>query len=322
MKYISENVPEILKKDKAWVIWHYEDRIKSDGTTEKTKVPYIACQPETKAESNNSNTWSDFKMADMIMHTNKSGIGYVLHDNGVYGIDLDNAFDENGELIAEYKPIIDNIVSYTEKSPSGNGLHILFASQVVPYPQGGLSCKWLDNGAKREVAIFGKGKYFTMTGDVYNNRNVINDIPKYIITETINPIVEMHKSTQKNIIQIDDNESCKELSDAEIINKCKNAKNSGKFNKLWVGNTVGYPSQSEAELALISIFAFYSTDELQLVRLLTQSGMARDKHNRVDYLQSTIKKGMSGIQEHYNIQRLFRSKVDEGNKILKELKVI
>jgi primase-polymerase (primpol)-like protein len=34
-------------------------------------------------------------------------------------------FDENGKLIPQAREIVGKLTSYTEKSPSGKGLHIL-----------------------------------------------------------------------------------------------------------------------------------------------------------------------------------------------------
>src|SRR4051794_34804145 len=67
------------------------------------------------------------------------------------------------------------------------------------------------------------------------------------------------------------------LQDHEIVTLCFHAQNSGKFQALWQGDTSGYASQSEADLALLSILAFYTQDRSQLERLFSQSSLRRDK---------------------------------------------
>ena len=55
-----------------------------------------------------------------------------------------------------------------------------------------------------------------------------------------------------------------ELTDEKVIELARDAKNAAKFEALWVGDTTGYASHSEADQALISLLAFYTHDEAQL----------------------------------------------------------
>jgi primase-polymerase (primpol)-like protein len=52
-----------------------------------------------------------------------------------------------------------------------------------------------------------------------------------------------------------------ELTDDEVIELARGAKNAAKFEALWAGETSGYASPSEADQALISLLAFYTQDE-------------------------------------------------------------
>ena len=52
------------------------------------------------------------------------GIGYVFNSDGLIGIDLDAGFDD-GFLSPLAADIISHCESYTEKSISGRGVHIL-----------------------------------------------------------------------------------------------------------------------------------------------------------------------------------------------------
>lgn len=88
------------------------------------------------------------------------------------------------------------------------------------------------------------------------------------------------------------------LSDDEIIEKAYKASNKEKFLNLWTGNIKGYPSLSEADLALTSILAFYAggnTDHID--RLFRQSELFRDKwdENRggKTYGEMTIEKAIN-----------------------------
>lgn len=73
-------------------------------------------------------------------------------------------------------------------------------------------------------------------------------------------------------------ESISYLSDDEVIIKASNAINKDKFLALWNRNLSSYSSQSEADLALVSILAFYcEKDEKQIDRLFRKSKLYRDK---------------------------------------------
>jgi putative DNA primase/helicase len=82
------------------------------------------------------------------------------------------------------------------------------------------------------------------------------------------------------------------LDDDTLIAKALNARNGGKFSRLWSGDIRGYPSHSEADLALCGILAFYIGDEAQLDRLFRRSALYRDKwdevHGDATYGQRTM----------------------------------
>jgi DNA-binding transcriptional ArsR family regulator len=93
-----------------------------------------------------------------------------------------------------------------------------------------------------------------------------------------------------------------DLTDDEIIAKAKNAKNSAKFERLFEhGDTSEYDhDDSRADLALLSILAFYSQDHDQLDRLFRLSALCRDKWlRRPDYRRRTIDAAINGLTETY-----------------------
>jgi hypothetical protein len=91
-----------------------------------------------------------------------------------------------------------------------------------------------------------------------------------------------------------------ELTDEEVIELARSAKNSAKFEALWEGNMSGYTSPSEADQALISLLAFYTQDEAQLDSLYQRSGLCREKWlKRPGYRRSTIDKALSSLTQTY-----------------------
>lgn len=96
------------------------------------------------------------------------------------------------------------------------------------------------------------------------------------------------------------------ISDAGIIGEAKNAKNGAKFERLWSGSTAGYESQSEAELALCCLLAFWtSNDTERMDRLFRESGLYREKWDEVHYAdgstygEKTIANAVQVLSETY-----------------------
>ena len=94
------------------------------------------------------------------------------------------------------------------------------------------------------------------------------------------------------------------LTDDEIIEKASNAKNGLKFKLLMAGDISGYGSESEADLALVNIVAFYTQDEGQILRIIEQSALYDKKWQRADYQDRTINKALSNLSEVYQPTRL------------------
>ncbi len=142
MSYL--NIPAELREEKAWVnVW------------EGSKVPMQATMRKA-ASSSNPDTWSNYIDAEHnVQHGYYDGLGYVFHDTGVVGIDIDDGFTD-GLLNPLAADIIGRCRSYTEKSRSGRGVHILV--------RGELPFKGKNNRAA--VEIYKSNRYFIMTGEV------------------------------------------------------------------------------------------------------------------------------------------------------------
>lgn len=78
-----------------------------------------------------------------------------------------------------------------------------------------------------------------------------------------------------------------------MLAKARAAKNGDKFCRLWAGDTSGHgDDDSAADLALLSMLAFYTQDPAQLDRLFRRSGLYRGKWEREDYRRGTIAKAI------------------------------
>ncbi|MDN5310189.1 MAG: putative primase/helicase [Methanolobus sp.] len=283
------NVPPELRELPQWVMWKYEER---DGRL--TKIPYT--KDGRKAESNNPDTWTCFDVALKCLNNGGGfdGIGFMFsQEDDFCGIDWDHVRNkETGEWEPGILEEIKSFNSYAEVSPSGAGAHVICIGEVPG-----------DHNRKGNREMYDKLRYFTFTGDIIEGtplavrpaQKAINKLYR----ERIDPPQKEKESEPRKATPTQEGG----LSDEEIIRLCKIARNGEKFKSLWSGCTVGYPSQSEADQALCSILAFYTQDEMQIDSLFRSSGLYREKWERRDYRDRTIRAAIDGLREKYTPER-------------------
>ena len=149
-----QNIPNELKSLNQWVC-----------SSLNSKVPMIATS-RTAASSTNPNTWRTFDEAVYsVERAHYDNIGFVFNNNGIVGIDIDTGYDDDGFLTEIAADIINRCKSYTEKSRSGRGVHILL--------KGTLPFKGKNN--LTGVEIYQTARYFIMTGDTLMYKNIIDN---------------------------------------------------------------------------------------------------------------------------------------------------
>lgn len=156
------NIPKELQSLAQWVC------AKRDS-----KVPMVATNC-CSASSTNPDTWCCFDHACWsVAAGNYDYIGFVFNDNGIVGIDIDDGYDGEGFLSPLASDIIGACKSYTERSRSGRGVHILL--------KGNLPFKGKNN--QNGVEIYKTARYFIMTGDVMLYDKIIDnqDAIDYIV---------------------------------------------------------------------------------------------------------------------------------------------
>ena len=149
-----KRIPEELRSKRQWVnVWN-NSKIPMQTTIRKGASP---AQPDT---------WGTFEEAvSNVEQGFYDGIGYVFADDGLVGIDVDAGFDEDGFLSPLAIDLISRCRSYTEKSRSGRGVHILLRGQL-PF-------KGRNN--REGVEIYRGGRYFIMTGRVLIYPEIIDN---------------------------------------------------------------------------------------------------------------------------------------------------
>lgn len=262
----TANLPGLLRSTGRFCCWKLEER-----NGRPTKVPY---NPRTGggAMSNNPDTFAPLTVAEA------AAGGYDGLGVGVFGdlgaIDIDHCVDDNGEISELALDIMATMNAYTEYSPSGHGIRILFLAAGFQYNK----ARYYTMNSKRGLEVYIAGstkKYVTVTGNALFSTDLVERGPelaavleKYMVRPTQKP-QEAPRSAPAD------------LDDLTLIEKAKNGKGGVSFAALWAGDTSGYSSHSEADMALCNALAWWTNGDPERVdRLFRRSGLMREKWDR------------------------------------------
>lgn len=279
---VWENIPEELKNNGLWCVW---------SLTDKGKVP-INAVTDKFAKSNDKSTFSlyttAFSALSKYYNVNErgqvtGGLGLGIF-NGYSAVDIDHCVD-NGELSEMAQDIIEYCQSYTEYSPSGTGIRIIFKTQT-PLSKD----EYYINNSNIGLEIYisdQTNKYVTITGNVLhplpiNEIDMSYILNKYMRKDTVSPVKVM---TTFNI---------SDYSDKKLI-------------ELWNTTAPGsHSNESELDLALCSKLAYYLKGDFYAIdKAFRSSPYYNSKDNdhlqkwelRDDYREQTIMKAIQGIRE-------------------------
>ena len=285
----TENLPLYLRQHGQFCLWKYEEN--PDKPEKPRKMPYNPHYSWERAATDRPDTFSDMQTAEAAQ-AGFSGLGIRIH-GGMSGIDIDDCVT-NGELSPMAQDIIQQMDTYTEYSPSGKGIRILFLAPGFSYDTEKYYVKNSTIGL--EVYIAGMtNRYLTVTGNVIHAKDMESraDRLQYILDKYMLRPQDKTAPAATHTVEID-------MTDAELLEKAREAKNGPQFSALWAGDFAGYPSQSEADQALCNLLAFWTgRDAARIDSLFRQSGLYRKKWDRRDYREGTIKRAINTCQEVY-----------------------
>jgi hypothetical protein len=283
----EKNIPERLKQEKRWVLWKPEVR-----SEKPTKVPVApnGCY----INATDSTNWLTFDDAVRYARERGWGVGFALGD-GYVGIDIDRCYvdDERGHKVLT--PLADHVArslqSYTERSPSGEGIHIIvWAGRDIAINRVG------------PVEVYTRGRFFTITGDAATGSGV-NDATQGLAWLE-------HQLTQWRMILQHVRRKRREFIDA-----------ADPYSR--------YSSPSEADMALAGevvrkladLGAPHQTIEAEaMMAMWLFPKMCRGKWLRTDYLRDTIKKAIEGLEEQKKEHNTEKKKKLIGADILELLR--
>ena len=297
----ESDLPDALTSRDQWLCWRAEKR---DG--KRTKIPVEPTSGEF-ASTTDPDTWSDFETArDRVTSTTTDaiGVGFVFTDDDpIVGVDLDDCrIPETGKTREWATDIVNRLDSFTEVSPSGTGYHVLVEGTL---PEG--------RNRKGDVECYETARFFTVTGDHVDgtprtlerrNRSLEAIHQEYVSPDDDSSPSKDDTAAREGIPE--STPTSVSVSDQELLERAKGAANGEKFTRLWQGNTAGYESHSEADMALCSLLAFWTGgDAGQLDGLFRESGLMRDKWDEQHfadgstYGQKTIERAIAGTDDFY-----------------------
>jgi primase-polymerase (primpol)-like protein len=277
---------ERLRQRGQWMGTRFESR--GDGKLDKPPYRVRRGLPIVKRDKTNPQAWATFEEADEALREDRvDAIGLVFTEDDPFGcVDLDDCRTDAGKVEDWACWYVEALPTYWEVSVSGRGLHAILEGKK---PEA--KCR---RGA---VELYDRARFLVVTGrhlegtptDVQPCQEGFDQLYQATFGEDDRPQGFASSAPGSN------------LEDNEIPERIMRSRHGSKFNRLWCGDTTGYESPSNADLALCGILAFWTGgDAAQIERLFTRSGLSRQKWTkRSDYRNRTIEKALEGKTEFY-----------------------
>lgn len=272
--------PQSLKEDRRWVCFDAQKHPIDPATGQNAKP-------------NDPATWGTLEAAQAAASRyGLRGVG-VLLGQGLCGIDIDHCRDPStGSLSEMAAQIIDQMQTYTEASPSGTGVHLLFWGKKPDGP-----CRKSSIG----LEMYDGGRYFTVTGNALNRCPIEERtaacaaIHAQYLAKPEPPRVPAPAAVWKTV----------DRPDEELIQTACAAKDGERFAALYAGDWQAYyNSHSEADLSFANLLAFWFGADLQRMdRVFRSSGLMRPKWDQrrgaKTYGRATLERAVQDCQEVY-----------------------
>lgn len=266
-------LPDELKALRQWLVWRFEAR---PGKDKPAKRPYSSGTGRP-ARTDVPATWGTWPQAlARYQHGGWDGLGFVFTAADPYcGVDLDGCRDpETGEIASWAHYILDQLASYTEISPSGQGLHVLVRATLPDH-----------TGRKQgAVEVYDHQRYFAVTGERLAGTPAALEERQVEVLALYATLAPVHDEDAFLHAPPPPHASLRR-PDAEVLRMALAAPNGAKFRALWSGDLSAYsdpqtgqPNPSSADFALCLLLAYWCNgDGEQIDRLFRQSALYRYK---------------------------------------------
>ncbi len=273
-----DQIPSEMKALPQWAVCGPE----YDPASPKRPYNPLSKRP---ASPTDPSTWVTFEEATA---SGATAIGFMLTaDDPFYVVDLDtykSGAPQNHELL------LGAIATYAEVSLSGEGAHVIGLGTVGDGR----------NSRFHAIEIYDRARFIIMTGNRINDFDIVADQPfADKVMELLGPIADaetLHYPASQSSDETDD----------DLTARVERAENGYKFTALYEGNVrlqngkddhlraladaLIYESQSEADLALIEMLCFFTSDDEQVARIFHASALGqRDKAHQRTYVCRSIR---------------------------------
>ena len=282
-------IPDEMKRERRWLVY----RMEPNGDGKKTKVPH---DPKTGAKANRPELGVSFEEA-LAASKDYSGLGYYV-ESPYLCVDLDACVDpQTGDVTEEAAQIIRDLNTYAELSPSNTGIHI-WGKGSKP----GTACR------RDKVELYTEKRFITITGIQ------IPGTPREVRAVDVAPLYSrMVGETPQSPTVREPVRAATEIQQSGTVTTSKIEllmRGEITSTKPFVvsdnhGNSIEYPSPSEADSALVVLLAFkHQGDPEKIDADFRTSSLYRAKWDRQDYRDLTIKSAIAFYKKSKELDAL------------------
>lgn len=177
-----DNLPEELRTGKYFIFWKKEEI--------KGEIKKVPKRPSDGKNIPDVWTYREEDCAGIEITQNYNGydgVGYLCHPrNGLIALDLDGCLDEKGKLSWWAEELVNKLNSYTEVTPTGNGIRIWIKGEIDKNI-------WQAHAAKKrefaipkrpgveytkspKIEVFWEYGFLTLTGEIYGEKREIKEV--------------------------------------------------------------------------------------------------------------------------------------------------
>jgi hypothetical protein len=295
------NIPAELKAKPNWVRW------KLDTVDRRlTKVPYQL--NGSKASSTDRTTWNTYDaiVAGAVIDE-AQGTG-IMTDGSFVGFDLDGCRNPvTGEIKPWAQRVIDMLGTYTEVTPSGYGVRVYALGQLPDGARRFSLALSAGFGEKVGIECYSEKRYFTVTGrrigahsglrssNVAQAHQLCAEISREFPSESRNASIS-DTSGDTVSAQIKRGSAMLFTSKLPLLMYGKITSDKPFVVEDEYGNSLEYPSHSEADMALATVLAIKHKGDAELIdQEFRESVLYRPKWDRL--AEQTIAKAIESAKK-------------------------
>ena len=298
LRFDYASVPDDLNRLRRWMGTRFAPRPGKPGKVDKPPHRVRRGQPVVKASKSEPENWATFAEAcEAYERGDVDAIGLVLTaDDPYFGLDEDDVLDHaTGEVDATAHHIVHALGTYAEVSCSGTGLRAIGIGSKPEYA----GCKSRALGFGVEVYDGTSGAAFlVMTGDHLPGTPEGVEVRQAELEALCRQLWPKAKKKPPRKAKPSGAHS---LEDAELLERARRARTGAKFRRLFDrGDATGYPSESEADFALLNMLCFWTAgDAERMAQLFEGSALYRPDEKHRQYVALSARNALASYSGRF-----------------------